>query len=407
MKTSRNSSTSSKPASSKKGAAITTSKVVKKTPAPTVKKPSVGNPNRSQSSPGRNDKMEGNPPAQTTQNTIISNTKKLPIPHLSQGSSSTIDQRIVDISQKRKSAYCEQQVSGNAQSDVLGKIDYYIRDNQGGITGLFAGGTATSLLLYFFPETGFLETLGFGLATGGMGVFVGGVYDTESRKIQIERRLETVPLVQKTKLQNEYERLNLKQQDYMSKGTAMMSAAIFAWVADVVLDEVIGKLGKNAFYGTSNDDKIMAETKNETNSSYLSGPKPGGILNIGAGTKPIENAYNIDINPVVEGVYQGNITDLSAIPTGSISKVIMQNPYKYNALDSEIGRVLQSGGIVEITGGMSNRWFNRIFNMTIEQLDALGYELVSRGVASNPEQGYTSSGAAIKSTIMEIILRKK
>ena len=40
------------------------SKVVKKTPAPTVKKPSVGNPNRSQSSPGRNDKMEGNPPAQ-------------------------------------------------------------------------------------------------------------------------------------------------------------------------------------------------------------------------------------------------------------------------------------------------------------------------------------------------------
>ena len=31
----------------------------------------------------------------------------------------------------------------------------------------------------------------------------------------------------------------------------------------------------------------------------------------------------------------------------------------------------------------------------------------SRGVASNPEQGYTSSGAAIKSTIMEIILRKK
>ena len=61
----------------------------------------------------------------------------------------------------------------------------------------------------------------------------------------------------------------------------------------------------------------ISNTNRGTGSSkYLSKPVQGGVLNIGAGTRPIENAYNIDINPTVEGVYQGSATNLSGIATG-------------------------------------------------------------------------------------------
>ena len=142
-------------------------------------------------------------------------------------------------------------------------------------------------------------------------------------------------------------------------------------------------------------------------SVYLSKPVQGGALNIGAGTRPQAGAYNIDIDPRVEGVYYVNVTDLSNVPTGSQSKIIMQNPYKYKPLGPEISRVLQSGGTIEITGGMSNRWFNIYYKMTSEQLAALGYEIVSKGPSPDPEKGCCSSGDDIMGTPLLIVLRKK
>jgi len=94
------------------------------------------------------------------------------------------------------------------------------------------------------------------------------------------------------------------------------------------------------------------------------------------------------------------------VATGSQSKVIFQNPYKYDVLNPEVSRVLQSGGTVEITGGLSNKTFNTIYKMSEAELQAVGYTLVSRGQASNATQGLTTTGEVIKSTIMEIILKK-
>ena len=105
-------------------------------------------------------------------------------------------------------------------------------------------------------------------------------------------------------------------------------------------------------------------------------------------------------------MYQGDVTNLSNVATGSQSKVIMQNPYKYDALNSEVNRVLQNGGTVEISGGLSNGTFNKIYNSSAEHMGELGYDIVSKGMVENAEKGFTTSGKPINSTIYEIILRK-
>ena len=147
-------------------------------------------------------------------------------------------------------------------------------------------------------------------------------------------------------------------------------------------------------------------SKGGSNTAYLDKPAQGGTLNIGAGTRPIENAYNIDINPTVEGVYQGSVTDLSNVTTGSQSRVIMQNPYKYDVLNPEINRVLQNGGVVEISGGLTNGTFKKVYYMSAESLSELGYEIVFKGMLENAEKGFTTTGKPVNSTIYEIILRK-
>ena len=84
----------------------------------------------------------------------------------------------------------------------------------------------------------------------------------------------------------------------------------------------------------------------------------------------------------------------------------MQNPYGYNALDSEVYRVLQSGGTIEITGGMSNKFFNSIYNMSAEQLRSMGYTIVTKGVSSGSFVGLRDKGIPVKGTSMEIVLRE-
>ncbi len=158
---------------------------------------------------------------------------------------------------------------------------------------------------------------------------------------------------------------------------------------------------------TSLSRKIAKKEIAKSAEEFLSKPvMSNGTLNIGAGTKPISGAYNIDINPTTAGVYVGDATSLSNIASGSQSRIVIQNQYNYNALNSEVGRVLQSGGTVEITGGMSNKWFNSIYNMSETQLNSIGYSIVSKGTANNTGAGFTTQGQAIKSSILEIILKK-
>ena len=45
--------------------------------------------------------------------------------------------------------------------------------------------------------------------------------------------------------------------------------------------------------------------------------------------------------------------------------------------------------------------------MTAEELNNIGYEVIYKGEATNASQGLTTSGEAIKSKIMEIIIQKK
>lgn len=146
--------------------------------------------------------------------------------------------------------------------------------------------------------------------------------------------------------------------------------------------------------------------------NYLTKPEEGGIMVVGAGTKPKSGAYNTDINPKVGGVHYGDATNLVNVPTGSQSKVIIENPFRFNPYNSEILRVLQKGGELKVTGVESNKYFNSI----IEDIDKKiikvpeGYELIE--VKEIPilerKQGFQSSGRPIgKKTDIEIRLRKK
>ncbi|WP_288738243.1 hypothetical protein, partial [uncultured Enorma sp.] len=193
--------------------------------------------------------------------------------------------------------------------------------------------------------------------------------------------------------------------------------AIEKTVKTEVSEEAVENTAKKEMADTTEDlsqktvdkDDILEGSKiieRESKTLYLSEPKQGGTLNIGAGTRPIKNAYNIDINPTVEGIYQGSATNLWNIATSSQNKIIMQNPYKYDVLNPEVNRVLQEGGIIEISGGLTNGTFKKVYNMSEEKLSELGYEIVSKGIVENIEKGFTTTGKPINSTIYEIILRK-
>ena len=60
--------------------------------------------------------------------------------------------------------------------------------------------------------------------------------------------------------------------------------------------------------------------------NYLTKPEEGGIMVVGAGTKPKSGAYNTDINPKVGGVHFGDATNFKGIPDNFFSLVIIENP---------------------------------------------------------------------------------
>ncbi|MNC19357.1 hypothetical protein D3C75_672870 [compost metagenome] len=142
----------------------------------------------------------------------------------------------------------------------------------------------------------------------------------------------------------------------------------------------------------------------EEAANFLSKPaKKNGILNIGAGGKPIEGAYNIDLAPKAKGVYFGDAKNLSKIKTGSQSKIYIENPYEYDPLNSEVLRVLSRDGEIIITGSRSN------LNKILRTLDDKGLKIKgSRREIPNNGSYKTTNGDNIKSKMLDqyTIIRK-
>jgi len=84
----------------------------------------------------------------------------------------------------------------------------------------------------------------------------------------------------------------------------------------------------------------------------------------------------------------------------------MQNPYKYDVLNPEVSRVLESGGTVEITGGLKNGTFNKLYKMSEAELQEAGYTLVSKREIPNPVKGNRTDGEPVRGSVFEIVLRK-
>ena len=146
--------------------------------------------------------------------------------------------------------------------------------------------------------------------------------------------------------------------------------------------------------------------------NYLSKPEQGGVMVVGAGTKAISGAYNIDINPKVGGVHYGNATNLVNVPTGSQSKVIIENPYGFEPLNPEILRVVKPGGEIRITGVISNSHFSQLYSKSRKTVKVpKGFELIENSEIpdNQKEQGYLNDGKTPirKKTDKIIVIRKK
>ena len=142
--------------------------------------------------------------------------------------------------------------------------------------------------------------------------------------------------------------------------------------------------------------------------NYLSKPEQGGVMVVGAGTKAISGAYNIDINPKVGGVHYGDATNLVNVPTGSQSKVIIENPYGFEPLNPEILRVVKPGGEIRITGTERNKHFKDMLKDSYEP--PAGFKVIKKGDIPKLErrQGFQKNGEPIgKPTDKEVILIKE
>ena len=143
-------------------------------------------------------------------------------------------------------------------------------------------------------------------------------------------------------------------------------------------------------------------------SNYLTKAEEGGIMVVGAGTKPKSGAFNIDTNPKVGGVHFGDATNLVNVPTNSQAKVIIENPFGFDPTNSEILRVLQKGGELRITGTKRNKYFKDMLKDSYEP--PKGFKVIKKGdiLESERRQGFKKDGEPIgKLTDKEVILIKE
>ena len=114
------------------------------------------------------------------------------------------------------------------------------------------------------------------------------------------------------------------------------------------------------------------------------------------GRTMIFGAYNVDIKENIKiGVFKGDATNLVNVPTGSQSKVIIENPNGFDPLNPEILRVVKEGGEIEITGIKSNKEFFNIYSGKVEV--PKGFEIIEVGeIPENfQKQGFRTNGDLI------------
>jgi len=114
---------------------------------------------------------------------------------------------------------------------------------------------------------------------------------------------------------------------------------------------------------------------------YYDKPQIGGTLNIGAGNRPIEGAYNISHPDYPKGseVHAGDANNLSNIATGSQKTIVMENPYGFKPFNDEILRVLDKNGTIIVTGSWSNNAIKNIEKIS----ETKGFDLVGKNVMSS------------------------
>jgi Haemagluttinin repeat. len=201
----------------------------------------------------------------------------------------------------------------------------------------------------------------------------------------------------------------LTQKELNVLAEAMQKDKEFVKKITAALTNEIIQVDKNISYDTSkNIIKLLENNANKAGKGtggYLNKPEQGGTLNIGAGNKPIEGAYNISHPdyPMGKGVYPGNANDLSNIATGSQNKIIIDNPYGYRPINNEVIRVLNKDGVLIIRGGEGNKYIRNIEKIAADN----GLKLVEKKTISS--KGYTQSdGSPIKNpNINEYIFKKK
>ncbi len=89
---------------------------------------------------------------------------------------------------------------------------------------------------------------------------------------------------------------------------------------------------------------------------------------------------------------------------GTVAEMIVDNPRADFLI--EVGEAMRSGGTITVRGGLSNKFFNKVWNGKAEGLE--NFEVIKKAEnVSNP--GYMQSGGkeAVGGQINEIILRKK
>ena len=122
-----------------------------------------------------------------------------------------------------------------------------------------------------------------------------------------------------------------------------------------------------------------------------------GILNVGAGERPKNGAYNIDLkNPNPEiGVYPGDATVLEGIADESQSIIYFENPYGYYPINENSIRVLNADGHFEIIGSPANKYVNKAPQMCneyglhyieAESVQNIGQYTDSNGNVISPEK---------------------
>ena len=175
-----------------------------------------------------------------------------------------------------------------------------------------------------------------------------------------------------------------------------------------------GKTGRGSFQVVAGTLMFVPINKISSpapaNNIYLSKPVYKGTLNIGAGLKPIPNAYNISHPnyPMAPNVYAGNADNLAGINSQSQSLIIMQNPYGFNPLNPEIIRVLHPNGKIVITASLNTKGQinNKFANQAIKEAESKGFKVSKKPVQNN---GFNQSdGNPIKSeSFIEITITKK